>query len=491
MVCSRRVKPKSVPRTSKIGIVGGGPAGLSLALSLRDAGFDKVQVFEKEDDVGGKCLTVEFQPGINYELGASSMSGRYREVGLLIDRYQLTRKPVDSSRFFDRDQPGRDPTKGPWESEVVENVLALARRFSKNPLLWGRDLRLLEPGFGSVTKSNLAGPFGKTLKEIIADAGLQQIEQAVRTIVSGIGYGYIDEVPSAYLLKYLALWMPRIEKLQFQPKEYELFQVGYQGLFKRVADDLGDDIVKRAYRVTHIERDRGGPNPVRITFQSPDGPSFEDMDKVILACPLDEACRMLNSPCDVERRLLHLKSYTFHTILVTVENFAAVRWGFLMHNHYRDRHGYPVLSARRHIDLDRVVFYVLDQEAPASIKCRPGPRYLRVKDDELNQVLKGGALLDHDGIPDTGSASAQYLRDTHARLATELESFNLRATPIDHVVWKYFPHFSVDDVKKGYPVDLEELQGARDTYYAGEVLDFSAVERVLRYSKHLVATHFA
>jgi hypothetical protein len=485
-VLLRAVGKAAIAKASRIAIVGAGPAGLSAALALRAAGFTKVTVFEKADQVGGKCLTVEYQPGVTYELGASSMTGNYTKVFELIERYKLSLKPVESSRFLNTNEAARDPTQGPWESSLFCNVLTLLASILQRSWLLRRDLRLLEPGFGKVTRAELAKPFSKTLKEQLDEGGLGQLEQTARTLVSGIGYGYIDEVPSAYHLKYLSLWVPLIQKLQIHPREYELFQVGFQGLFQRVADDLGE-MVRTSSPVTGIQRNPpGDANPICLTIAEKEEVNF---DYLILACPLDEAARMLNDRNAVEDRLRGLESYTFHSILTEIKGYPAVRWQFLMQNHFPDRTGRPVLTARRHVDLDRVVFYVLDKAAPAIVKNLPGPRQLHLKDHALADVLDGGTGI---GKEQVGAEVAEYLRETTARLQTELAAANLTdMRPVEHVVWKYFPHFSVADVKAGLPLDLEMNQGKRNTFYAGEALDFSAVERVVRYSQHLVQTHFA
>lgn len=478
----------------RVAIVGGGPAGLTAALALRDLGYKKIQLFEKAPDVGGKCLTVELLPGVTYELGASSMNGRYENVFRLLDYHELSRRAVDSSRFIDSDHPDRDPTRGPWEDQLPQNVTALISRLLCRPRLIPRDLRLLSPGFGEMTKAELEN-FSKTLLEELRDGNLMQLETVVRTVVSGIGYGYIDEVPAAYLLKYLALWTPVIEKAQLGPRTYELLQVGFQGLFKRVAADLdrgrspANRIVRTSHEVTSIVRPKDKQaGVIKVHCATDSGESVFECDHLILACPLDDALRFFlkdDEPSPTEQSFEHLQSYTFHSILTDVTGFPAVRWAFLMHNHFSTKSGLPVLSARRHIDAEKVVFYVLDKDAPAEIKKRPGPRYAHIKGNELTKLASGIASDDQ--------VLSKYVKETLDRLGADLHNrMNLsNLKPLEHVIWKYFPHYSEKDVKAGLPLDLEGEQGKRNTYYVGELLDFSSIECVMRYSRHLVATKFS
>ena len=59
-----------VAKTARICIVGAGPAGLATAHRLHAEGFTKVTVLEKLPQLGGLCLTYEFE-GRAFDLGAN------------------------------------------------------------------------------------------------------------------------------------------------------------------------------------------------------------------------------------------------------------------------------------------------------------------------------------------------------------------------------------------------------------------------------------
>ena len=61
----------SLPVNTKIGIVGGGPSGLSAAYALVRLGYNNVTVLEKHHSVGGMCESVEIE-GILYPIPLSS-----------------------------------------------------------------------------------------------------------------------------------------------------------------------------------------------------------------------------------------------------------------------------------------------------------------------------------------------------------------------------------------------------------------------------------
>lgn len=50
-----------LPLSTRIGIVGGGPSGLSAAYALAKLGYTNVTVLEKYHSVGGMCESVEIK----------------------------------------------------------------------------------------------------------------------------------------------------------------------------------------------------------------------------------------------------------------------------------------------------------------------------------------------------------------------------------------------------------------------------------------------
>ena len=69
----------TIDKTSRIAIVGAGPAGLSTAWFLSKRGYHNVTVLEKLGRVGGLCksLTVD---GMSFDLGANYVTWGYQET---------------------------------------------------------------------------------------------------------------------------------------------------------------------------------------------------------------------------------------------------------------------------------------------------------------------------------------------------------------------------------------------------------------------------
>jgi hypothetical protein len=54
----------------------------------------------------------------------------------------------------------------------------------------------------------------------------------------------------------------------------------------------------------------------------------------------------------------------------------------------------------------------------------------------------------------------------------------------------YFPHVEHTDMKDGFYEKFEAMQGQKNTYYTGGLMNFELVENIMNYSKHLVKNHF-
>ena len=64
---------------SGICIIGAGAAGLSAAHFLKKMGYENITVLEKDDQIGGKCFTVEYEDR-TYEIGALMQTTAYKTL---------------------------------------------------------------------------------------------------------------------------------------------------------------------------------------------------------------------------------------------------------------------------------------------------------------------------------------------------------------------------------------------------------------------------
>lgn len=107
--CSTQARPDASTK-HRVAIVGGGLAGLSAAVALRDADWDVV-VLEARNRVGGRVHTLytPFTDNLTVEAGAESIDDNHDQIQALAGHYKLalSHRPTDkleSAAFYRADQ---------------------------------------------------------------------------------------------------------------------------------------------------------------------------------------------------------------------------------------------------------------------------------------------------------------------------------------------------------------------------------------------------
>lgn len=424
-------------RSEKIGIIGAGASGLSLARRLRDAGFRSVKVLERESEPGGKCRTYRAEGG-NWELGAVLGTTDYRDTLDLMRRVGL--KPWKSSA------PNRIPedafvNRGFWPcerlfpgwigiGELPEGLLEILR------------YHILAPRYRAAFAPGHAGSpeeLAESFQVWVNRHGMQVLAKAIAIPYTTFGYGYYDESPAAYVLKFFEPGIVRALALQFK---FFKWREGVQTLWERLAADLD---VRYSLEVREIRR--GGTVKVNGRERRSGEPFQFEFDRLVLACPLDESLVLLDASeeeRDLYSRILH-KDYRVY--LKRARNFR-VPAGFAPARFDRSGIGRAMIWDDRVPGSGIHTFYVLGDGAQADADIEAG--------------------LDED-IRAMGGEPGQ----TVAR-----------------VRWKYYPHVSCEDYRAGWYERFEAQQGRNRTFACGEVASFSTVERVIRYSNDLARRFF-
>ena len=112
MILSRRDLPFKIPGpkslNDRIAIVGAGPAGIHMALALKNRGFTNVRILEKTNRFGGKVLTLN-RRGAAQDIGAGYLAPDYNDLVVpLIEKYapgDLTDLPTASIWTDDSREP--------------------------------------------------------------------------------------------------------------------------------------------------------------------------------------------------------------------------------------------------------------------------------------------------------------------------------------------------------------------------------------------------
>jgi hypothetical protein len=466
--------PPPAPATSRrkqgkdaeIVIVGAGPAGLSAAYFLKKNGYQNVTVIEKLGRVGGLCFTIT-EDYTCFDLGANYMTPDYREVLSLAAEYGVETYPERNFVIADfRENQAGYKQKSAWQTAKGSTPL-LAFLWANLRYIWIRwrlGAIVDAPGHAGVSRHpELCVSFLEWLQR----NRLGCLERLFEMPTAVMGYGYLKDIPTPYVLKYLSLptyiamcikaiplttWWP-------WPKRFIL---GYQWLWQRVARELNVWINSEIKSI-----DRSGDRLVidyvrteqNLNVLTRESDRFE-FDQLILACPLtNEVLGRFLRLSEEETRLFGqviTDPYCMISLKIRLPNLPP---DFAMATIPLPPIGTPWAITRQAAESDLIQFYAR----------LPAEREL-TRESVHRQVLEAVRHL----IARFGGEVSQIDDDLW-------HSFDC---------WPYFMHVDARAIAAGFYDRLEALQGTQGTYYVGGLLDFELVERTVRYSKQLVNDRF-
>lgn len=288
--------------------------------------------------------------------------------------------------------------------------------------------QIQQPGFSKI-HPDLCMPFTHWAKQ----HNLSLLIKEFAKYFTGFGYDFLENVPAAYAFKY---YSPQTLLAFIQGKIYT-FPKGIQHLWTEVAKHHD---VRYNITIQHIER----ADTIRVSAENA---SFE-FDKLIITSPLDEALTMIDASDEEQELFLQIQWCDYSVVKCHITDFPTHEAGYLPDNFHTSRKGHPLFWYHRYVDTDLYTFYVLVDKTISDTT-------IQTNVNELIQALDG-----------------------------KLQ----KSEPIIH--WKYFPHVSGEQMQNGYYDRLESLQSKNNTYYAGELLNFSMVEQSAVYAKTLVERYF-
>lgn len=437
-------KRREMNKSTRIGIVGGGPAGLTAAYYLEKEGYTNVTVFEKSGQVGGKCHTLNHD-GRAYDMGAIMITKAYKRIKGLIEEFNLE---TTSFPYF-RQMHHQDGTRTKYNKPKAKSVLRYLKLLSKYKHIWET------PGFQN-TPSELAQPFSSWLES----NGISDLAELFAGPVFTYGYGRLDDIPAVYVLKYFnkgntytlfqgALWEQLIpECFNFPVPFYRRLTHGTQPLMTKIAETLHD--VKLNSEITKISRDQ----TVQIEWKNGLTGVQErgEYDKLILSHPLESSTLDFLEKTSEEKRLFDSVTHNhYYTIACRMEGF-----GYNVHTEIFNKKGqidippdgYPLQFFKAWKESDMCIFYAYSTHA--------------LSQKEIEKNLE------------------QNIQDIGGKLI-EIKSVQK---------WHYFPHVKSDAIHKGFYDELESLQGENHTYFNGALMNFELIENVTVYSNDLVHRFF-
>lgn len=438
--------------TDRICIVGAGPGGLGAAHHLERAGFRYVTVLEKSDQVGGKARTLHVD-GAPVDLGALDVAADYDNVRALAEELGAPLKPAVPLGVVNTRQAAGSSGIGALTASIP--VLSLALGVMR--YLWQTGVVhrcwLARPGMTRVPPV-LAQPFGRWLDS----HGMGAIRPMFDYACTNFGYGPLDAIPAAYLLRFVdaGLFIEMLAlrlKLTTWPRNFVL---GYQDFFQRLAARLRD--VRLNVEIEGITRDMAaaeGPIAVRVKGRA----EPLHFDQLILACQLDSTLPTLvhDLPPATQALFAQIRTQPYHTVVCRVQGMPALAMGLIPGN--ADGH---VLCINRPPRADGqpsdvCAFYLMNREGLSSA--------------QLHEHIRAdmAAVKTMDGQPARWQVG-ELVHDAG---------------------WAYFPHVDSAALAAGFYDQLDAIQGQHNTWFCGGLLGFETVHNTLAVAEDLVERHFA
>ena len=421
----------------RIAIIGGGPAGLSAGMYLEQKGYENYVIFERQDRVGGKCWSPHYN-GRRYEMGAIMGVPSYYAVedvekfcGITHDGPKLNRNYKDSQgnviEPFARTLG--NIIKNPWMlkmkgqlkkfGELLETKYKGYDLNGHRGVAEGRyDGYAVTPGRERVQGENpnlkdLAMPF----KKFCEINGVPLVQKIWIGPFTSFGYGYFDEIPAAYVLKYLDYQTC----MNFVKVNLWTWKEGTQYIWEQ----LNDHIKHPARLNSTIEKVERRDGKVFITVNG----EVEEFDKVIVTAPLhipgkrDDGQKGMDEYFDVrddEKELfskIDYERYDVQAFLTKPENHPEISY-YVFDNMVPEKLGHLMVYYRRWKDDTREARPPDGLLPPLEGSDRPGHHHLRAAQaqghgrDPLRDLPPDGAGRSQD--------HAQPRRGSHQRVVRVL-----------------------------------------------------------------------
>ena len=457
----------------RICIIGGGPAGLSAGMYLEQKGYENYTILERQDRVGGKCWSPTYN-GRRYEMGAIMGVPSYYAVHDVEEFCGITHDGPKLNRNYKNSQ---GQVIEPFEPK--KNLLKIPRllKMKKQVKLFGELLESKYKGYDvnghrgvaegryegfsqqSAKREPVSGenPNLKDLalpfKEFCRINNVELVQDIWIGPYTSFGYGYFDEIPAAYVLKYLDFQTT----MNFVKVNLWTWKNGTQYIWEQLNEHLKHP-ARLNSTIEKVER-RGGKVYVTVNGQ------VEEYDKIIVTAPLyipnkraDGQVGMVDyfDTRDDERALfskIDYERYDVQAVLTKPED-------------------HPEIS-----------YYVFDNMVPQRLGHLMV--YYRRWKDQIDQVITTYALRKHrDSEEIPYEKCRQMVQD-------DLKTMHNPAREVINE-WSvyYFPHVFSEDYASGWYDKVEAMQGKYDTFYAGEIMSFGDMDETAEYSRELVERFF-
>ena len=409
-------------KQNRIAIIGGGPAGLSLARLLKEQGFSYITVFEALPQVGGKSFTYLHGDTV-VEMGTCYATLSHKVTNRWMKEFGLKMVGLKEQRFAG-DKFTRYIRKGPGP-----NLISQLYRYWTDKAKLQKALEAPEPPQWALEQA--AMPIGDWL----AERRLGKIEHFMHRSTTNIAYGFVNEASTVQALN----WNDMNLLFTGLLKQLKMPEIGWAEFWNKVAADF--DVHLNA-KVTEI--DRGG-DTIKVVIN---GSEDYEFDQLVCAIPLDDFGKLL-APNDDEAFVIDsIRWNGYTTTLFTADNWFT--------------------------DVDTESY----KEAVV-----PGAdlgQLLSARHDGHEPDLGGHVYLSGQLSGDfSGDELKEILRNDVVRQGAEVTNIILQK------MWKYHPFYDFDAIRNGLLSRLKTMQGKNRTWYTGATFSYEAVSHITNFNVQL------
>lgn len=464
---------------ARIVVVGGGPAGTSMAKLLHDRGFRRVTLFEALGRLGGKSKRFDVN-GEAHETGTCYLSGKYECIEAWAKSVGMTEVMVDKARLVESEEAVLQNMSAPAFGKMWQYMTDYAFRRYGVPAdrfateffqariayktHWASTMGEYDFMFPSNASQVDFVALNQTFESWLAERNLTALVPFLLFAMSGQGYGAVDKMPAFYGLT----WVHPNFLYESSRSFFAMFKEGYETLWERLIASTGID-VRLNTRVSRIQRRDEG---VVVEYGAGGRETF---DWLVMAAPMPQALALMSDATHEERDLFGVYSYHELTLSVLKTNstgslpsdYQLFTWA----DRLSKQSDYYRMSLSEQGKVVREM-YDFDQD--------DGPVTLR-NDFNIEHLSGDAVAILTFSAPNTTEAELTEAIDR------DVSKYGLKMDLLHRERWDYMPFYTVGEVvRERKPWRIWELQGKRHTWWAGSYASFESVADVLDYNLHLV-----
>ncbi|XP_066913754.1 uncharacterized protein [Clytia hemisphaerica] len=474
--------PKSLH--DKICIVGAGPSGIHMALSLKERGFTNIVILEKNSFVGGKSWTINHR-GVAHEMGSVYLAPDYEDnVIPLVNKYMPNDLVIlPPSAVWMDDLPGPIPYEqyligyamkffGTNDIRVAGGKLGqtIVQYIAKHNEIFGAYEGDLMPEPTPDNKVKIQGTF----VDFLSRNNMLAMQCILYASSSVQGYGRLDEIPALYGLMWNTpkLMASLLQRLSGNTNGTGLYMLrhGFKTLWERIiqAENLDVRFSSEIYR---LYRSKTEPK-VWLEVESSGTRKFNSYDFLIWSPEMKTSLPLWDA--NVEERFYFSRSKPafFTTALVDTD-------GEL-------RAPSPIDYWFDNINKKRQHSLWALRDSYGALHGYSGAMY----QSKLYPSGNDGKQTRSQVTYQMGDEAPVYTELRHTLLnamKTDLQASSVNVLYMK--TWRYFPRFSHQDLADGMLWRILEMQGNHGMWYIGSSVSFESVKSVVEYNK-LLLKHF-